>query len=99
MRGDVRSRRLVVVPDSVVNPASGDPDRLGSLAAEGWGVVALPPARSEAWLDAIVEEVVVFLDDGYEVAIAPADDAAVAEFRRALRATGRDVTRELDLAL
>jgi hypothetical protein len=97
VRGDVRSRRLVVVPDAVVNPPAGGVDHAARLAADGWGLVALPPVRSEAWLDAIVEQVVTFLDDGYEVALASAGDAAVAEFRRALRATGRDVSRELEL--
>jgi hypothetical protein len=97
MRGDVRSRRLVVLPDALVNPPAGDPDHLASLAAAGWGVVALPPARSEAWLDAIVEQVVTFLDEGYELAIARANDEAVAAFVHALRAAGRDVPRELTL--
>jgi hypothetical protein len=97
MRGDVRSRRVVVVPDALVNPPPGAADHADALAAAGWGLVVLPPARSEAWLDAIVEQVVTLLDDGYEVALARADDEAVAEFARVLRAAGRDVPPELAL--
>jgi len=95
MRGDARSRRLVVVPDALLNPPAGAHDDLAPLAAAGWGVVALPPVRDEKWLETIVEQVVTFLDDGYEVALACSEDEAVAVFREALRATGRDVTREL----
>jgi len=102
VRGDARSRRLVVVPDALLNPPPGDPDHVTALAAAGWGVVVLPPADSAgaaraAWLEAIVEEVVTFLDDGYDVALARVEDGVLAEFARAVRATGRDVPRELGL--
>ena len=103
MHGDARSRRLVVVPDALLNPPPGGPDHVSALAGGGWGVVVLPPlevagaARAD-WLEAIVEEVVTFLDDDYEVALARVDDEAVVEFTRALRAAGRDVTSELELA-
>ncbi len=102
MRGDVRSRRLVVVPDGLLNPAPGAPDHAAGLAVDGWGLVVLPPGEvtggaRAAWLEAIVEEVVTFLDDDYEVALARVDDGAVVEFARALRATGGEPTRELGL--
>lgn len=102
MRGDARSRRLVVVPDALLNPPAGGADRVTDFAGDGWGLVALPPrdvagATRAAWLEAIVEEVVVFLDDGYEVAIVRVDDEALAEFVGALRAAGRNITGELEL--
>jgi hypothetical protein len=101
MRGDGRSRRVAVVPDSVINPPSGsDAGRLAALEEAGWGIVALgspdlvPEARA-AWLEAIVEQIVTFLDDDYDVALMAADDAETGEFVRALAATGRAVTRAL----
>lgn len=102
MRGDVRERRVAVVPDTVVNPPVGGPDHLSSLAEEGWGVIALCPPGLEpsahaAWLGAVVDEVVTFLDDEYEVALFSDQDSGTEEFLTALRATGRTVTRVLDL--
>ena len=68
MRGDGRSCRVAVVPDTVLNPPPGAPDRLTELADAGWGVMALgPPGAGELWLDAIVDQVVTFLGDDYEV--------------------------------
>jgi hypothetical protein len=104
MRGDVRSRRVAVVPDALVNPPPGGVDHAAALAAAGWGLVVLPPAESlgaarGAWLEAIVDEVITFLGDDYEVALAGVGDAAVAEFSQALRAAGHEVTRKLDLGL
>jgi hypothetical protein len=101
LRGDVRRRRIAVAPDSVVNPPLGGPDPLASLAAEGWGVVALSaaqldgPARA-AWFDAVVEEVITLLDDDYEVALVQVDDPVIQEFVTALGETGREVTRVLE---
>jgi hypothetical protein len=98
MRGDVRSRRIAVVPDGLLNPAPGDDTALlANLEQEGWGIVALcpsglVPAAKDAWLDAIVEQVVTFLDDGYEVALVTGDPGAE-EFVEALAVTGRSVTR------
>jgi hypothetical protein len=102
LHGDVRGRRVAVVPDAVVNPPSDGPDPLSALAEEGWGVVALCPPGLEpsahaAWLDAVVDQVVTFLDDEYEVALVSGDDSGTQEFVTALRATGRTVTRVLDL--
>jgi len=101
LRGDVRGRRIAVVPDSVVNPPSGGPDLLASLAGEGWGVVALSPAQLDgparaAWVDVVVEQVVTLLDDDYEVALVRVDDPAVQEFVTALKETGREVARVLE---
>jgi hypothetical protein len=101
MRGDGRSRHVAVVPDNVINPpAGGDAGPLVALEQAGWGIVALgppelvPEARA-AWLEAIVEQVVTFLDDDYDVALMAADDAETGAFVRALAATGRAVTRML----
>jgi hypothetical protein len=45
----------------------------------------------------IVEQVITFLDDDYEVALAAGDDPETEQFIRALAATGRTV--QLQLAL
>jgi hypothetical protein len=97
MRGDARSRRVVVVPDVVVNPPAGARDRLSDLALSGWGVVALPPASLPAEIAhplvaAAVEQVIALLDGGYEVALLPnADDPGMRRFAVALAASGRTV--------
>ena len=46
MRGDGRSRRVVVVPDAIVNPPPGARDRLGELALGGLGRRRAPAAGS-----------------------------------------------------
>ena len=97
MRGDGRSRRVAVVPDVVVNPPPGARDRLAELAMGGWGVVALPPPGlpadiSHPLVAAAVDQVVAFLDGGYEVALLPAaDDPGMRRFVTALAASGRAV--------
>jgi hypothetical protein len=101
LRGDGRSRRVVVVPDSVVNPAPGDDDVLSTLAGEGWGVIALPPLElqppAESWLEAVVDEVVTFLDADYEVALLRPEDPAAQAFINKLDKTGRTAIRVLEL--
>jgi hypothetical protein len=97
MRGDGRSRRVVVVPDVVVNPPPGARDLLAELALGGWGVVVLPPPGlpadiSHPLVAAAVDQVVAFLDGGYEVALLPsADDPGMRRFVTALAASGRTV--------
>jgi hypothetical protein len=97
MRGDARSRRVVVVPDVVVNPPDGASDRLSDLALSGWGVVALPPATLPAEIvhplvAAIVDQVIALLDGGYEVALLPsAADPGMRRFVAALATSGRTV--------
>jgi hypothetical protein len=100
LRGDTRRRRVIVVPDSVVNPPEGAPDQLSNLAAEGWGVIALSPAEVDGsaravWVDIVVEQVITFLDDDYEVALVQCADPAIQEFVSALAETGREITRVL----
>ena len=102
MRGDGRGRRILVVPDSVVNPADGRTDHLSAFADEGWGVVALGPpglvpVARDAWMEAIVDQVVTFIDDGYLVVLAEGDDPESERFSRALREAGRDVSGHIDL--
>lgn len=102
MQGDGRSRRIVIVPDSVVNPQPGATDHLSRLADDGWGVMALcpadmVPAARDAWTDAIVEQVVTFIGDGYVVMLADVDDPEVDRFAEVLRATGREPTGRLEL--
>ena len=97
MHGDGRSRRVVVVPDVVVNPPAGARDRLSDLALSGWGVVALPPpdlspAVTQPLVAAAVEQVIALLDGGYEVALLPcAGDPGMRRFVAALAASGRTV--------
>ncbi len=97
MRGDVRSRRVVVVPDVVVNPPDGASDRPSDVALCGWGVVALPPSDlpadiAQPLVTAAVDQVIAFLDGGYEVALLPcADDPGMHRFVAALAASGRTV--------
>jgi hypothetical protein len=93
MRGDARSRRIAIVSDRILNPRPAEPDTLGRLADDGWGVVALPPsgledAAWEAWAAPIVDQVVTFLGDGYEVAICGPEGDETERFRAALRAAG-----------
>jgi hypothetical protein len=74
---------------------------LTTLAGEGWGIIALPPLEllspAESWLDAVVEEVVTFLDDDYEVALLRPEDPAVWSFVNKLDECGRAAIRVLDL--
>ena len=84
------------MPDAVLNPPKGGDDRLAALGDAGWGVVGLCPAdlvagARAAWLDAVVEQVVTFLDDGYEVALVDDGDAETLRFTAALAEAGRFV--------
>jgi hypothetical protein len=104
VRGDVRSRRIAIVPDSVLNPGPGAPDRLPALAAAGWGVLALPPPGLDAaaragWRDAVLDEVTAFLDGGYEVVLADPRDPESRALAHALRGAGRTVPPALDPAV
>ena len=96
MRGDGRSRRVAVVPDAVLNPAPGAEDRLAVLADAGWGVVALPqPGLSDeverTLLASVADQLAVFLDDGYEVALVEPDDPAAVRLLELLAAGGRRI--------
>ena len=80
----------------MLNPPKGGDDRLAALGDAGWGVVGLCPAdlvagARAAWLDAVVEQVVTFLDDGYEVALVDDGDAETLRFTAALAEAGRFV--------
>jgi hypothetical protein len=86
-----------VVPDAVLNPPEGAGDRLTDIALSGWGVVALPPPDlpaevAQPLFAAAVEQVIAFLDGGYEVALLPAaEDSGMRTFVAALAASGRTV--------
>ena len=101
MRGDGRSRRIAIVPDRVLNPRPASPTCWRGLPRDGWGVVALPPGELEgeawqAWAGPIVDQVVTFLADGYEVAICrPVGDDETDRFRAARG--GWSIDRELRL--
>ena len=82
--------------------ADGSTDHLSAFADEGWGVVALGPpglvpVARDAWMEAIVDQVVTFIDDGYLVVLAEGDDPESERFSRALREAGRDVSGHIDL--
>ncbi len=59
----------------------------------------LEPSAHRAWLDAIVDQVVTFLDDEYQVALVYSDGPEMEEFVTALRAAGRTVRQQLDCPL
>ncbi len=102
MRGDLRSRRVAVVPDSVLNPLAGGADHLTPLTEAGWGLVVLPPAglpdgTERAMVAAIADTVVTFLDDDYEVALGWPGDQRTERLIETLSAIGRRVERRIDL--
>ena len=102
MRGDLRSRRVAVVPDAVLNPPAGAADHLTPLSEAGWGLVVLPPAglpagTERAMIAAIADQVVTFLDDDYEVALGWPGDERTERLIDALSAQGRRVERRIDL--
>ncbi|MGN6378652.1 MAG: hypothetical protein ACTHNU_06840 [Gaiellales bacterium] len=96
MAEDARSRRVAVVPDRVINPPPGSPDVLGELAAAGWGVVGLPPqglpaAPRAGWLEAVVDQLLAFVDGGYEVAALAVDDEDLRELAAIAARAGREL--------
>jgi hypothetical protein len=102
MRGDLRSRRVAVVADSVVNPQAGGVDHLTPLTEAGWGLVVLPPAglpadTERAMIAAIADQVVTFLDDDYEVALGWPGDERTERLIEALSVIGRRIERRIDL--
>ena len=102
MRGDLRSRRVAVVPDAVVNPPLGGADHLAPLTEAGWGLVVLPPAGlpegvERAMVAAIADQVATFLDDDYEVALGGPGDERTERLIEALSASGRRIERRIDL--
>jgi hypothetical protein len=102
VRGDLRSRRVAVVPDAVLNPPAGAADHLTPLSEAGWGLVVLPPAglpagTERAMIAAIADQVVTFLDDDYEVALGWPGDERTERLIDALSAQGRRVERRIDL--
>ena len=65
---DVRGRRVAVVSDSLLERL------LDPLAAEGYGIIQLPPdgldnATVAAWLEQVAEHVEEFQRTGYEVVL------------------------------
>jgi hypothetical protein len=85
-RGDVRSRQVAVVSDSLL------PGLLDLLDRERWGVIQLPPAGLEPataadWLEQVAEHVAEFRRNGYTVVLA-SDGLYDSELESALRSYG-----------
>ena len=83
---DPRSRRVVVVADSLLDSLLAELDR------EGFGVIQLPPAGLDdettlAWLEQTAEHVAEFSRTGYEVVLAD-DGLHTAQLEHALEALG-----------
>ena len=83
---DPRSRRVVVVADSLLDSLLAELDR------EGFGVIQLPPAGLDhettlAWLEQTAEHVAEFRRNAYEVVLAD-DGLYTGELEQALAALG-----------
>jgi hypothetical protein len=71
---DVRSFRLALIADELVNPGPGGVDGLSVLDGEGWGAILLPPdsCPSEVAaeiLEQIADQVDEFRRNGYDVVL------------------------------
>lgn len=87
IREDLRSRKIAVVADYVVNPGSAlygarqaqPTDFIDTLMARGWGIMKMPPhvakpESCERLVDVTVGDIVDYRKNGYEVVIAAVDD-------------------------
>jgi hypothetical protein len=87
IREDLRSRRIAVIADFVVNPGSAlyGKDRappsgfMDALVARGWGIMKMPPhvARlqsCETLIEVSVGDLIDYRKNGYEVVIAAVAD-------------------------
>jgi hypothetical protein len=61
---DERSGRVAIVPDGTADAL------VDRLAADGWGVVLLPPPGNDALLEIVADEVREFLRAGMTVELA-----------------------------
>ena len=92
MEGDLRSFRVAVCADALVNPEPGGLDALAVCERTGFGVMQLPatwyPADVAAgWLEQVAEQLDEYLRRGYSVVLVmPAGDPAAAGQREALAA-------------
>jgi hypothetical protein len=72
MNSDIRSWRMAVVPDALINPPRGVRgtlcDVLGLLEASGYGVVQLPPPGKHPLLLAVIaDQLAEYSHHGYAV--------------------------------
>jgi hypothetical protein len=72
MNGDVRGWRVALVPDALVNrpdPTPEElPDALGTLHAQGYGLLQLPPPGDHGRLLAVIaDQVAEYAHHGYAV--------------------------------
>ena len=92
MEGDLRSFRVAVCADALVNPEPGGLDALAVCARAGFGVMQLPatwyPEEVAAgWLEQVAEQLDEYLRRGYAVVLVTrAGDPAGANQREALGA-------------
>lgn len=87
IREDLRSRKIAVVADYVVNPGSAlygarqapPTDFIDALMARGWGIMKMPPhvakpQSCERLVEMTVGDIVDYRKNGYAVVIAAVDD-------------------------
>ncbi|MGV8935776.1 MAG: hypothetical protein ACOH2J_01535 [Allorhizobium sp.] len=88
IREDIRSRRLAVVPDFVVNPGSAlygshrppaPTAFMDAVMAQGWGIIKMPPhvaspSMCENLIEISVGDIIDYRKNGYEVVIVGIED-------------------------
>lgn len=87
IREDLRSRKMAVIADYVVNPGSAlygarqspPSDFVDALIARGWGIMKMPPhvakpESCERLVETTVGDVLDYRKNGYAVVIAALDD-------------------------
>jgi hypothetical protein len=93
-RSEVRSRRIVIVPDALVNPAVNGIDGLAAAHRTGWGVMQLPaldypPEVRQRALTELAAQVRVYQLASFDLAVA----ADRPELAQALEAAGASLPR------
>ncbi|MFB9949608.1 hypothetical protein ACFFP0_12155 [Rhizobium puerariae] len=87
IREDLRSRRIAVVADFVVNPGSAlygrrqapPTDFVDALITRGWGIMKMPPhvakfESCERLIEVSVGDLIDYRKNGYDVVIAAVED-------------------------
>ncbi|UIK08252.1 hypothetical protein [Neorhizobium galegae] len=87
IREDLRSRRIAVIADFVVNPGSAlygkrqapPTDFMDALVERGWGIMKMPPhvaspESCERLIEVSVGDLIDYRKNGYDVVIAAVED-------------------------